>query len=158
MVSGPSRDRGAHPGPESVHLSDTIRRGMIEHARAEYPNEMCGVIVGDAYAAAGGRALRWEPARNEAASPMRYVVHPDDILRLTVETDDAGEVFWGIAHSHVRSQAVPSPTDIGAAQYPDALYVLVSLDPEHADETTREPGVRAWRIVGGAVHEVALTP
>jgi proteasome lid subunit RPN8/RPN11 len=88
---------------------------MIEHARAEYPNEMCGVIVGDAPAADGGRALRWEPARNAEASPLRYAVHPDDLLRLTLETDDADEVFWGIAHSHVRSRAVPSPTDVGIA-------------------------------------------
>jgi [CysO sulfur-carrier protein]-S-L-cysteine hydrolase len=157
VVSVPTDDTSAHPGPEVVSLPAEIRQAMIDHARAEYPNEMCGVIVGDRYAAAGGGALRWEPARNEAASPMRYVVHRDDIYRLTVETDDADQVFWGIAHSHVRSQAVPSPTDIGAAQYPEALYVLVSLDPAHADTETGEPGVRAWRIVGGRVHEVALT-
>lgn len=146
-----------HPGPPTAHLPDAIRAAMIEHARTEYPNEMCGVIVGDVWAADGGRAVRWEPARNEAASPMRYVVHRDDIYRLTVETDDADEVFWGIAHSHVRSPAVPSPTDIGAAQYRDALYLLVSLDPAQSDPATGEPGVRAWRIVDGTVHEVQLT-
>jgi proteasome lid subunit RPN8/RPN11 len=121
---------------------------MIEHARAEYPNEMCGVVVGGAYAADGGRALRWEPARNAEASPMRYSVHPEDLLRLTIETDDAGEVFWAIAHSHVRSPAVPSLTDVGVAQYPDALYVLVSLSDDE---------VRAWRILDGQIHEVAIT-
>jgi proteasome lid subunit RPN8/RPN11 len=130
---------------------------MIDHARAEYPNEMCGVIVGDRDPAVGGRALRWEPARNADASPMRYAVHPEDLLRLTIETDDADEVFWAIAHSHVRSPAVPSPTDVGAAQYPDALYVLVSLSADEADPRTGEPSVRAWRIVGGALHEVAIT-
>jgi proteasome lid subunit RPN8/RPN11 len=129
---------------------------MIEHARAEYPNEMCGVIVGDAPAADGGRALRWEPARNAEASPLRYAVHPDDLLRLTLETDDADEVFWGIAHSHVRSRAVPSPTDVGIALYPESLYVLVSLSEDEADPATGDPSVRAWRIVEGAVFEVAL--
>jgi proteasome lid subunit RPN8/RPN11 len=79
---------------------------------------------------------------------VRYAVHPDDLYRVTVATDDAGEVIWGIVHSHVRSPAVPSPTDIGLALYPDALYLLLSL----ADE----PPLRAWRIVDGAVHEVAL--
>lgn len=130
---------------------------MIAHARAEYPNEMCGVIVGDRYAADGGRALRWEAARNAEASPMRYAVHPEDLLRLTIETDDADEVFWAIAHSHVRSPAVPSPTDIGVALYPDALYVLVSLSEDEADAATGAPSIRAWRIVGGTVHEVALS-
>ena len=154
-MSGDAPDR-AHPGPALATLPHEIRRAMIEHAQAEYPNEMCGIIVGDAYARDGGRALRWEPARNEAASPMRYVVHSDDIYRLTIETDDADEVFWGITHSHVRSPAVPSPTDVGAAQYPDALYLLVSLSDDERDLATGEPSIRAWRIVDGAVHEVAL--
>lgn len=137
-----------HPGPRRVALPGHIRAAMIEQAQAEYPNEMCGVVVGDAYAADGGRALRWEPARNAEASPMRYTVHPQDLLRLTIETDDAGEVFWAIAHSHVRSAAVPSLTDVGVAQYPDALYLLVSLSDDD---------VRAWRIVDGAVFEVAIS-
>ena len=137
-----------HPGPRNVAMPDAIRTAMIEHARAEYPNEMCGVVVGDGYASNGGRALRWEPARNAEASPMRYAVHPEDLLRLTIETDDADQVFWAIAHSHVRSPAVPSPTDVGVAQYPDALYILVSLSDDD---------VRAWRIVDGAIHEVRIT-
>ena len=41
--------------------------------------------------------------------------------------------------------------------YRDALYVLVTLDPDEADPATGEPGVRAWRIVDGAVFEVGLT-
>jgi proteasome lid subunit RPN8/RPN11 len=137
------------PGPASAQLSAAMIEGLVAHARAEYPNEMCGVIVGDRPAADGGRALRWEPARNRAASPMRYDIHPEDLYRLTVETDDADEVFWAIAHSHTHSPARPSLTDVGLAFYPDALYVLVSLaDPE--------PALAAWRIVGGEVFPVEL--
>lgn len=148
---------GDHPGPRTVTLPEAIRGALIEHAQAEYPNEMCGVVVGDDYAADGGLALRWEPARNAEASPMRYAVHPEDLLRLTIETDDADEVFWAIAHSHVRSPAVPSLTDIGVAQYPDALYVLVSLSEDEADPVSGEPSVRAWRILDGGIHEVAMS-
>ena len=137
-------------------LPEAIARAIVEHARAEYPNEACGIIVGDRPAADGGVALRWEPARNRAASPYRYEIHPDDLLRLTVATDDADEAFWGIVHSHVQSPAVPSPTDVGLAFYPDALYVLISLARSAADPGTGEPGLRAWRIVAGAVSEVVL--
>jgi hypothetical protein len=49
---------------------------------------------------------------------------------------------------------VPSPTDVGAATYPDALYVLVSLAEDEADPASGRPSVRAWRILDGAVHEV----
>ena len=147
---------GEHPGPASAVLPASIRDAIVGHARSEYPNEACGLIVGAAPAAAGGRALRFEPTRNKAASPYRYEIDPDDLLRLTIGTDDADEVFWGIVHSHTHSPAVPSPTDIGLAFYPDALYVLVSLAPDEADLATGEAGVRAWRITAGETFEVTL--
>lgn len=147
--------RGRHPGPSTTALPSSIREGMVAHARAEYPNEMCGLIIGDRPVAEGGRALRFEPTRNKAASPFRYEIDPEELLRLTIATDDADEAFWGIAHSHTHSPAVPSPTDIGLAFYPDALYVLVSLAESEADPAGG-PGVRAWRIVDGEVHEVRL--
>jgi proteasome lid subunit RPN8/RPN11 len=148
---------GGHPGPTTAAFPEAIREAIVIHARAEYPNEAVGLVIGDRPAGDGGQALRYEPARNRAASPYRYELHPEDLLRLTIETDDAGQVFWAIVHSHTHSPAVPSPTDIGLAFYPDALYVLVSLDEDHADATTGEPGLRGWRIVDGTVHEVALT-
>jgi proteasome lid subunit RPN8/RPN11 len=148
--------RGRHPGPTATSLPSSIHEAIIAQARDEYPHEACGLIVGDNPAAEGGRALRFEPTRNKAASPYRYEIHPDDLLRLTIATDDADEVFWGIVHSHTHSPAVPSPTDIGLAFYPDALYLLVSLSETETDTRTGEPGVRAWRIVDGAVHEVGL--
>ena len=130
---------------------------MIELARGEYPNEMCGVIVGDCPAADGGRALRFERARNKAASPYRYEIDPEDLLRLTIATDDADEVFWAVVHSHTHTPAVPSPTDIGLAFYTDALYVLVSLSDDEADPATGQPGIRAWRIFAGEIREVTLS-
>jgi [CysO sulfur-carrier protein]-S-L-cysteine hydrolase len=146
-----------HPRPATAELPAAIRDAIVAHARAEYPNEACGLIVGDAPAADGGRALRFEPARNQAASPYRYEIDPQDLLRLTIATDDADEMFWGIVHSHTHTPAVPSPTDIGLAFYPDALYVLVSLSDDEAEPATGAPGIRAWRIVDGETNEVALT-
>ena len=131
-----------------------MRAAIVAAARSEYPNEMCGLIVGDGPAADGGRALRFEPTRNRAASPYRYEIDPDDLLRLTIATDDADEVFWAIVHSHTHTPAVPSPTDVGLAFYPDALYLLISLSDAEDDPQTGAPGLRAWRIVDGEVHEV----
>ncbi len=136
-----------HPGPPTAVLPAAIRDAIVAHAHAEYPNEACGLIIGDRPATAEGHAVRFEATHNRAASPYRYEIDPDDLYRLTIATDDADEVFWGIVHSHVRSPAVPSPTDLGLAFYPDALYVLVSLTDE---------SVRAWRIVDGVSHEVEL--
>jgi proteasome lid subunit RPN8/RPN11 len=147
-----------NPGPATAELPAAIREAIVAHARAEYPNEACGLIIGDVPAADGGHARRYVETRNKAASPYRYEIDPSDLLRLTIETDDADEVFWAIVHSHTHSPARPSPTDIGLAFYPDSLYLLVSLAEDEADPATGEPGVRAWRILDGAVHEVALTP
>ena len=147
----------AQPGPEIVAIPPGIRGAIVTHARAEAPNEACGLIIGDRPAADGGRSLRWVAAANRAASPFRYEIDPDVLLRLTIETDDSGEVFWAIVHSHTHSPAVPSPTDLRLAFYPDALYILVSLDPAEADAVTGEESLRAWRILDGAMTEVAIS-
>ena len=144
--------------PAVVRLPRAIADAIVVQARDEYPNEACGLIIGTGPAAEGGTAVRYESCRNRAASPYRYEIHPDDLFRITLAADDDDHVFWAIVHSHVKSPAVPSPTDIGLAFYPDALYILVSLSPDEADPSTGSPSLRAWRIVGGATHEVGLEP
>jgi proteasome lid subunit RPN8/RPN11 len=104
----------------------------------------------------GGRPTRWYATRNRAASPLRYEIEPADLVRVLLAIDEAGEVVWGIVHSHVRSPARPSPTDVAGAFYPDALHVLVSLSPVELDPVTGAVSVRAWRIVDGQVFEVGL--
>ena len=138
-----------HPGPSSIHLAPALVEALVDHARAEDPNEACGLIIGDRPAADGGAPLRFEPTRNRAASPYRYEIDPDDLLRLTIATDDADEVFWAIVHSHVRSPAYPSATDVGLALYPDAIYLLVSLAED-------EPSLGAFRIVGDEIHRIEI--
>jgi proteasome lid subunit RPN8/RPN11 len=153
----PQRARHAgHPGPVGAHLPAGIRDAIAAQARADDPNEACGLIIGSAPAAQGGVALRYEGTRNAAASPYRYEIDGADLYRISVAADDADEVIWGIVHSHTHTPAVPSPTDIGLAFYPDALYLLVSLDEDLADPATGAPSLRAWRIVDGAIHEVQL--
>jgi [CysO sulfur-carrier protein]-S-L-cysteine hydrolase len=149
-------EASVHPGPAAARLPRALAEAIAEQARAEYPNEACGIIAGTADAADGGLALRYEACRNEAASPYRYSIHPEDAFRVVVGIDDANESVWGIVHSHVKSPAVPSPTDVGLAAFPDALYVLVSLASDEADPSTGDPLLRAWRIVGNAIFEVAL--
>ncbi len=117
---------------------------LIAHARAEAPNECCGMI-----ATLAGRAVALHPAENAAASPLRYEIEPLQLLELTTAIDDAGHELGAIYHSHTRTAPEPSQTDINLAFYPDALYLIVGL----ADE---QPDVRAWRIVGGEVSEAEL--
>jgi proteasome lid subunit RPN8/RPN11 len=144
-----------HPGPSAARIPSAMADAIVAQARAEYPNEACGIVIGSGVVAEGGDAIRYVACRNEAASPYRYVIDSQEALRLSIEADDAGQEFWAIVHSHVRSPAVPSPTDLGLAFWPDALYVLVSLADEEAGPDG-EPSLRAWRIRDGVAFEVTL--
>ncbi|MHB8958733.1 MAG: M67 family metallopeptidase [Candidatus Limnocylindrales bacterium] len=150
----------ADPEPR-VRLPRAMAEAIARHAREARPNESCGLVVGSALASDGGEALRYVRCRNTATSPSRYVVHRDDLLAVLAELDRSGEELWGVVHSHVRSAAMPSTTDIGEAAWPSAVYLLVSLadDRDDRDDRTLEsvlPDVRAWRIAGGAARELAL--
>jgi proteasome lid subunit RPN8/RPN11 len=137
--------------PIVVALPFALRDAIVAHALAGLPNEACGIVVGGRPAVAGGRALRFVPARNAAASPSRYEMDARDLLRLTLEADDSDEVFWAIVHSHPRGEPRPSPADVADARYPEAIHVIVGpLD------ATRPPEVRAWWIAGPDVREIAL--
>ncbi|HET8587700.1 MAG TPA: Mov34/MPN/PAD-1 family protein, partial [Candidatus Limnocylindria bacterium] len=103
---------------------------------------------------ADGLATAFHPARNSEASPLRYNVHPEDLVRIVFGIEDAGEDLVAIFHSHTRSPAVPSATDRRTAMYPAVFYVLTTLaDPSAPPART----LRAWRIHGGQSFEVRLT-
>jgi proteasome lid subunit RPN8/RPN11 len=123
---------------------------LLAHARAELPNEACGLLSGSAV---DGLVTTFHPARNAEASPLRYSVHPEDLVRITFAIDDVGEDLVAIFHSHTRSPAVPSPTDRRAAMYPDAVHLLASLADADAPPAA---ALRAWRIRDGEATEVRL--
>jgi [CysO sulfur-carrier protein]-S-L-cysteine hydrolase len=128
-----------------VRIPSEIVDEMVAHARAETPNECCGMIGGR-----DGAATSIHRARNAEESPLRYVIHPSDQLRIMEQIEERGEELAAIYHSHTRSPAYPSQTDINLAEnWPDPMYVICSL----AD---REPEVRAFAIRDGEVEEVTL--
>jgi proteasome lid subunit RPN8/RPN11 len=138
-------------GAGGLTLPQSLAALLLAHARAELPNEACGLLSGTAR---DGMATTFHPARNAEASPLRYNVHPEDLVRITFAIEDAGEDLVAIFHSHTRSPAVPSPTDLRAAMYPDAVYLLASLaDPSAAPDVA----LRAWRISTGDASEVRLS-
>jgi proteasome lid subunit RPN8/RPN11 len=135
----------------NVAISADLLQAVIDAARAGAPNEACGLLVASSYAADGRSPTRYVAMRNAAESPYRYMIDPEEQLKVWLELEDNDEVPWAIVHSHVASPAVPSATDVGLAFFPDSLYLVCSLaDPER-------PTVRAWSIVDGTVTEVPLS-
>ncbi len=119
---------------------------MLEQAAREAPYEACGVVVGDAQ----GCPLRYHPLRNAAGRLDWFEPDRRELLQLTMALEDAGETLWGIYHSHPRSPARPSSSDVEGAAYPESLYLIASLLRPGA------PVLRAFRIVDGRVAEVSL--
>jgi proteasome lid subunit RPN8/RPN11 len=117
---------------------------MVRHAKDDVPNECCGVV-----AASDGAAVEVYRAVNAAASPLRYEIDSKDFLRIYNLIDDADLEVGAIYHSHTRSAAYPSQTDINLALWPDALYIIVSLAED-------EPDVKAFSIADRKVEEVPL--
>ena len=132
-----------------LELPVALADAVLAHARAELPNEACGLLGGDP---ATGRVGSWHPARNALMSPRRFDVHPEDLVRITFEIEDAGEALLAIFHSHPRSPAVPSPTDLRDAAYP-AVHLLATLVDPHAPPADV---LRAWRFTSGGSVEVSL--
>jgi len=127
-----------------MRISRRLLDEIIAHARADAPNECCGMI-----AARDGEAVAVHRAVNAAASPLRYEIEGREQYRIQSAIEDAGLDLGAIYHSHTRSAPEPSQTDVNLAFYPDALYVIVGVAGEGAD-------VRAWTIVDGRVAEAAL--
>jgi [CysO sulfur-carrier protein]-S-L-cysteine hydrolase len=125
-------------------ISPGLRAKIIEHARADHPDEACGVIAGPA---GSDRPERFIPMLNAERSPTFYRFDSLEQLRVWREMDDRNEEPVVIYHSHTATEAYPSRTDISYASEPGAHYVLVSTRDPDADE------FRSFRITDGVVTE-----
>ncbi len=114
-----------------MKISQNLIDEMVEHARRDLPNECCGLVGG-----IDGTATTVYPIRNEFESPLRYKLDSRDQLRVQEkEMRGAGEEVVGIYHSHTKSAAYPSQTDVNEAViWPEPMYLIISL----ADSTAPE--------------------
>ena len=118
---------------------------MIEHARAEAPNECVGLL-----ASRNGDAVKLYRATNAAASPLRFEIEGSEQIRYHSEIEESGLELGAIYHSHTRTEPAPSQTDISfAAGWPGVLWVIIGLAGEETE-------VRTWRIDGARVTEAEL--
>ncbi|GAA2170808.1 M67 family metallopeptidase [Actinomadura napierensis] len=126
----------------------TIERALVEkivaHARADHPDEACGIIAGPI---GSDRPVRYVAMANAERSPTFYRFDSQEQLKLWREMDDRDEEPVVIYHSHTATEAYPSRTDISYASEPNAHYVLVSTRAEDTEE------FRSYRIADGEVTE-----
>jgi len=129
-----------------MRISQELVDEMVAHAREDLPNECCGMIGGS-----DGTATSVVRVENSAASPLRYEMDPQGQFDALKAIEGAGEELLGIYHSHTRSAAYPSQTDVNqAVAWPEQVYVIVSL------EDSEQPDVKAYLLQDMKVADVDL--
>jgi proteasome lid subunit RPN8/RPN11 len=134
-------------GGWAMRIPQAMIEEMVAHAREDLPNECCGLIGGS-----DDKALTLYRARNAFASPFSYRVDPGDQYRIIEkEMRDRDEELVAIYHSHTKSAAYPSQTDLNeAVSWPEQIYLIVSLaDPD-------APDVKAFWLKDGEIAEAEL--
>jgi proteasome lid subunit RPN8/RPN11 len=128
-----------------MRIARSLIDEIVAHAREDMPNECCGMVGG-----VEGEARTVYRAENAEASPLRYSIDAGEQFRLMRTIEDAGEELVAIYHSHTKSAAYPSQTDVNLAGWPDAVYVIASLADGEA------PDVRAFWIRDGKIGDAEL--
>lgn len=127
-----------------MRIDQKLIEELIAHAREEAPNECCGLLAGT-----GEGVTALLRGYNLYESPLRFEVR--DMPKLLAQIEADGLEHLATYHSHTRSAAYPSQTDINLAQWwPGIVWVICSLEKPDA------PEVRAFRMDGGEVEEVEL--
>jgi proteasome lid subunit RPN8/RPN11 len=127
-----------------MRIPEAIFDEMVAHARADAPDECCGII-----GTRDGEAVAIHRAENVHHSPLKYEIGSQELYRISMALDDEDLEVGIIYHSHTRSDPYPSQTDVNLAKYPDAVYVIVGL-------AAPEPEVRAFLIRDGDIADAEL--
>ena len=113
-----------------MQISRQLVEEMVAHAREDLPNECCGLVGGRE-----GEASVVIRVANAAGSPLRYEMDPQEQYNALRAIEEEGGELLAIYHSHTRSAAYPSQTDVNlAAAWPDQIYLIVSLAEEDAPD------------------------
>ncbi len=129
-------------------ISAVLLAAVVEHAKADHPDEACGVIAGPA---GSDRPTRVVPMVNAARSPTFYEFDSTELLRLYRELEAAGDEPVVVYHSHTATAPYPSRTDIAYAGEPTAHYLIIST--RDGRDFGDQCELRSFRIIAGEVFE-----
>lgn len=132
----------------SVQITDHVRRAIETQALEAQPSECCGLLSGE-----NGVITTLHALPNEADRPeVRFFATPEGLFAAMRKIREANQSLLGIYHSHPRTAAYPSASDVEMAFYPEAVYFIVSLE--------REIELRAFKIEGSKIEgvEIVVSP
>ena len=113
------------------------------HAREEVPRECCGMLLGSADSIVDSAR-----AANLEEGTTRFRIDPRDHIRAIRDARSRQLDVIGFYHSHPRSRAYPSATDVAEAGYAGAMHLIVGVDEQGAQEA------RLFTVDGASVTEL----
>ncbi|MBF0455332.1 MAG: M67 family metallopeptidase [Magnetococcales bacterium] len=119
---------------------------ILGHAQRSAPQECVGILSGQAKTFTG-----WHPLKNNADETTRFLADPTQQIQLFKQLRQEGKEVVAIYHSHPTTPAIPSQRDLAQSHYPDALYLIVSLNTQGCLE------MNGYQIKEGVAHEESLT-
>ena len=132
----------------SVAVPSGALRAIAAHAYQCFPEECCGLLIGEA---TSGRVARFVPVTNAAHSAKVYTIDAKEHLRAELAAEAEGFEVIGVVHSHTHTEPYPSPTDVAQAVDPAWHYVIVSLK-------RGAPETRSYLIAGESITEETIVP
>lgn len=130
----------------SARLPRQLINQLLQHAQSFPDAEVCGLV-----AARAGWPERLYRVANVAEEPGRlFTLDPQGQIDAMRRMRETGEELFAIYHSHPHAPALPSATDLRESAYPEALYLIISLNTKGVLE------MRGWRLLAGEAQEVEL--
>jgi proteasome lid subunit RPN8/RPN11 len=131
---------------EAVIIPRKIANQLLHAAQIEPEREVCGLL-----GARGGVVSQYYPVQNRDAYPeCRFLLDARQHIDAMRDMRERGEQLFAIYHSHPSAPAEPSPADLEAASYPEALHLIISLNTKGVLE------MRGFRLKPPEIREVEL--
>lgn len=125
-----------------LSITKECKNKLVEYSKKEFPNEACGILAGK-----DGKIEKFYPVSNTDESAETFLMDSKEQLQVMKEIRNLGLEMVGIYHSHLETEAYPSPHDVKLAYYSEASYVIVSIKDKD------NPSIRSFKIVEGNISE-----
>ena len=132
--------------PQTLVLPRNVVTRILTQAQQQPETETCGLL-----SARDGDVSAYYPVKNIAADPAsRFEMEPQHQIAAMKSMRENNEQLFAVVHSHPHSPAAPSAADVAEYGYPDAYYLIVSLNVKGVLE------IRGFRQVDGEMRPVEL--
>lgn len=129
-----------------ISIPKKIIQDLLHHAQQTPKQEVCGLISSQ-----NEIPYRSYPIKNTAAQPeIFFKLDAQQQIQVMAKMRNNNEQLFAIYHSHPTAPAIPSSSDIEQANYPDALYIIISLNTKGVLE------LRGYKINDSQYTEVPL--